>query len=54
MLQATVCEGLALDALTFSQDRFGSTEVDVGRREVVDALAAAMALSSVSVIGNAT
>ena len=38
MLQAAVCDGGQLDALSFCEDRLGSAEVDVGRREVVDAL----------------
>ena len=38
MLQATVCDGGKLDASAFCEDRLGSAEVDVGRREVVDAL----------------
>ena len=38
MLQATVCDGGKLDAFAFCEDRLGSAEVDVGRREVVDAL----------------
>jgi hypothetical protein len=41
MLQATVCDGLALDALTLSQDHLVSAEVDVGRRGVIDALVVA-------------
>jgi len=38
VLQATVCNSLTLDTLTLSQDCLGSAEVDVSRREVVDAL----------------
>jgi hypothetical protein len=38
MLQATVCDGLALDAVTFGQDYLGSPKVDISRGEVVDAL----------------
>ena len=38
MLQATVCDGLPFDALAFGQDCLGSAQVDVGGREVVDAL----------------
>ena len=38
MLQATVCDGLSLDALTFCEDRLSPSEVKVGRREVLDAL----------------
>ena len=38
MLQATVCEGGKLDAFAFCEDHWSATEVDVSRREVVDAL----------------
>jgi hypothetical protein len=38
VLQATVCNSLTLDTLTLSQDCLGSAEVDVSRREIVDAL----------------
>ena len=38
MLQATVCDGSKLDAFAFCEDRLRSAEVDVSRREVVDAL----------------
>lgn len=38
MLQATICNGVALDALTFGQDCLCSAEVDIGRCEIVDAL----------------
>ena len=38
MLQAAVCDGLSFDALAFGQDHLGSAEVDVGGREVIDAL----------------
>ena len=38
MLQATVCDGCTLDALTFGEDCLGPAEVDVGRGEIVDAL----------------
>jgi hypothetical protein len=41
MLQATVCDGLTLDAPAFGQDFLGSTEVRIGRRKVVDALVVA-------------
>src|SRR3954447_12519019 len=37
MLQATVCDGGKLDAFAFCEDRLRSAEVDVSRREVVDA-----------------
>jgi hypothetical protein len=30
MVQATVCDGLALDALTLGEDCLGPSEVDVG------------------------
>jgi hypothetical protein len=38
MLQATVCDGVALDAVAFCEDRLSSAEVDIGRCEVIDAL----------------
>ena len=38
MLQATVCDGGKLDAFAFCDDRLRSAKVDVGRREVFDAL----------------
>ncbi len=38
MLQATVCDGGKLDALTFCEDRLGPAEVDVSRGQIVDAL----------------
>ena len=34
MLQATVCDCLALDPFAFEEDGLGSSEVDVGRREI--------------------
>lgn len=38
MLQATVCDGGKFDASAFCEDRLGSAEVDVGRRQVFDTL----------------
>ena len=38
MLQATVCDCLALDPFAFEEDGLGSSEVDVGRREIAQAL----------------
>ena len=38
MLQATVCDGSKLDAVSFGEDRLGSAEVNISRREVFDAL----------------
>ena len=38
MLQAAVCDGGKFDASAFCEDRLRSAEVDVGRREVFDAL----------------
>jgi hypothetical protein len=38
MLQAAVCDGVALDAFAFCEDRISSAEVDIGWCEVVDAL----------------
>ena len=34
MLQATVCDCLALDAFSFEEDGLSPPEVDVGRSEV--------------------
>ena len=41
MLQATVCDGNAFDALSFFEDLFGSAKVDVGWCDIVDALVVA-------------
>src|ERR1700745_4234533 len=38
MLQATVGDCLALDPFAFEEDSVGSSEVDVGRREIAQAL----------------
>ena len=38
MLQATVCDCLALDPFAFEEDGLGSSEVDVGRGKIVEAL----------------
>ena len=38
MLQATVCNGVALDAVTFGEDRLSSSKIDVSGRQVVDTL----------------
>jgi hypothetical protein len=38
VLQAAVCDGEALDVLTFCEDCLSSPEVDIGRSEIVDAL----------------
>jgi hypothetical protein len=38
MPQATVCECLALDPFAFEEDGIGSSEVDVGRHEIAQAL----------------
>ena len=38
MLQATVGDCLALDPFAFEEDGVGSSEVDVGRREIGQAL----------------
>ena len=47
MLQATVCDCLALDPFAFEEDGLGSSEVDVGRREIAQALViAAMVVMS--------
>ena len=41
MLQAVFCDGSILDALTLGQDHLGPSEVNVGWREIVDALVVA-------------
>ena len=41
MLQATVCDGVAFDALTFCEDGLSSAEVDISRGQIVDALVTA-------------
>jgi hypothetical protein len=38
VLQASVCDGGPLDAVSFGEDRLGSSKIDVSGREVVDAL----------------
>lgn len=38
MLQAAVCDGIALDAFSLGEDCLSPAEVDIGRSEVVDAL----------------
>ena len=38
MLQAAVCDGVAFDAVSLCEHRLSPAEVDIGRREVVDAL----------------
>jgi hypothetical protein len=38
MLQATVCDRVALDAVSFCENRLGPAEVDVSRGQIVDAL----------------
>jgi hypothetical protein len=38
MLQATVCDCLALDPFPFEEDGRGSSEVDVGPGKIVEAL----------------
>jgi hypothetical protein len=38
VLQAAVCDGCTLNAFTLGKDCLGPAEVDVGRREVVQAL----------------
>ena len=38
MLQATVCECLALDPFAFEDDGLGASEVDVSRGKIVEAL----------------
>ena len=38
MLQATVCDCLALDPFAFEEDGLSASEVDVGRGKIVEAL----------------
>ena len=38
VLQATVCDCLALDPFAFEEDGLGASEVDVGRGKIVEAL----------------
>ena len=38
VLQATVCDGLALDPFAFEEDGLGAPEVDVSRSEIAEAL----------------
>jgi hypothetical protein len=38
MLKATVCDGLSLDALTLCANRLSPSELDLGRRGVLDAV----------------
>lgn len=42
MLQATVCDGVVLDAVSFGEDCLRPAEVDVGRSNVADALVVAV------------
>jgi hypothetical protein len=44
MLQATVCDGGALDAPTFCEHHLSPAEIDIGGSEVVDALMIAHAV----------
>ena len=41
MLQSAVCDGLSFDPFSFCQDGEPTSEVDVGRGEIVDALVVA-------------
>jgi hypothetical protein len=43
-VQAAVCDGCTLNAFTLGKDCLGSAEVDVGRREVVQALVIALVI----------
>ena len=38
MLQATICDDVALDTLTFCEDRLGPAEVNVSRGQIIEAL----------------
>ena len=38
MLQPAIGDGLAFDPFAFEEDGLGPSEVDVGRREIVEAL----------------
>ena len=42
MLQATVCDCLALDPFAFEEDGVGASKMDVSRGEIVEALIAGM------------
>jgi hypothetical protein len=44
MLQATVCDCLALDPVAFEEDGLGAPKVDVSRGEIVEALVIARML----------
>ena len=41
MLQAPVFDGLSFDPFSFQQDGLATSEVDIGRREIVQALVVA-------------
>ena len=38
MKQAALCDGFAFDPFPFQRDDIAATEVDVGRREIAEAL----------------
>ena len=38
MLQAAVCDGQAFDPFAFEEDAFGPSKIDVGGRQIVEAL----------------
>ena len=42
--QATVFDGFAFDPFSFQQDGLAAPEVDVGRRQIVDALVVAQVI----------
>lgn len=47
VVQAAVLDGLAFDASPFCQDGFATAKIDVGRRQVADALVVAMVVVGV-------
>ena len=52
MLQATVGDCLALDPFAFEEDGVGSSEVDVGRREITQALVVASVIVMIDELFN--
>ena len=43
-MQASVLDGFAFDPFSFQQDGLTASEVDVGRRQIVDALVVAQVI----------
>ena len=44
MQQASVCDGLSFDPFSFQQDGVATAEVDVGRRQIAEALVVAQVI----------